>query len=71
MHRTNINSAPSVFLDKPTKPHYYRSIFSQLNYAKPNHKFSRCNYRISIKSSFIWNELLTKKRKINRINFQL
>ena len=64
MHKINTQTAPTVFLPKFHKPcHLYPTRFSKFNYLKPDHKLSKCKYRISIRGPSLWNDYLTDTEK--------
>ena len=64
MHKIQRNSAPSILLSKFRKPSLsHPTRFSHLNYVKPIPKVDKCNYRISYRGPFIWNNFLSTTDK--------
>ena len=64
MHKIKNQTAPSSFLEKIEQPsHSYSTRFSSGNYRKPQIKLCECRFRIFIRITAIWNDLVGSTEK--------
>ena len=64
MHRVGNKTTPSIFLTKLCKPsHAYPTNFSAHNFLVPTLKLKKSKYRVSIRGSLLWNNILTAAEK--------
>ena len=63
MHQIDLNTVPTIFLNKFKKPtHNYPTSFARTNYM-PNFKLNKSKYRISIRGPTLWKNIPTNTEK--------
>ena len=69
MHQINLNTVPTIFLNKFKKPtHNYPTNFARTNYSIPPFKFNKSKYWISIRGPTLSKNIPSDTEKQQKIN---
>ena len=67
MHQINLNTIPTIFLNKFKKPnHNHPTNFTRTDYSIPHFKLKKSKYRTSIRGPTLWKYISTDTEKNNK-----